>query len=86
LSYQESDLWFRLFVLHVYHAGAMNVAAVVSAINPKQGGQELIKSMWQTSAAGFGNNSQNYTQLALAAQLILHEMIYQQCEEIFHCE
>lgn len=86
LSYQESDLWFRLFVLHVYHAGAMNVAAVVSAINPKQGGQELIKAMWQTSAAGFGNNSQNYTQLALAAQLILHEMIYQQCDEIFHCE
>ncbi len=86
LSFQESDLWFRLFVLHVYHAGAMNVAAVVNAINPKEGGQELIKAMWQTSAAGFGNNSQNYTQLALAAQLILHEMIYQQCDEIFHCE
>ena len=86
LSYHESDLWFRLFVLHVYHAGVMNVAAVVNAINPKESGQELIKAMWQTSAAGFGNNSQNYTQLALAAQLILHEMIYQQCEEIFHCE
>ncbi len=86
LSFQESDLWFRLFILHVYHAGAMNVAAVVNAIDPKEGGQELIKAMWQTSAAGFGNNSQNYTQLALAAQLILHEMIYQQCDEIFHCE
>lgn len=86
LRYHESDLWFRLFVLHVYHAGAMNVAAVVNAIQPQEGGQSLIKAMWQTSAAGFGNNSQNYTQLALAAQLILHEMIYQQCDEIFHCE
>ncbi|MFN5148513.1 MAG: transglycosylase SLT domain-containing protein [Flavobacteriia bacterium] len=86
LSYDDSDLWFRLFVLHVYHAGAMNVNAVVRKIDPKEGSQELIKQMWQTSAAGFGNNSQNYTQLALASQLILHEMIYEQCEEIFDCE
>ena len=85
LSYNESDLWFRLFVLHVYHAGAMNVNAVVKKIDPKEGSQELIKQMWQTSAAGFGNNSQNYTQLALASQLILHEMIYEHCEEIFDC-
>ena len=41
--------------------------------------------MWQTTAGDFGNNSQNYTQLALASQLILHEMIYQQCEEIYDC-
>lgn len=85
LSYNESDLWFRLFVLHVYHAGAMNVNAVVNKIEPKEGSQELIKQMWQTSAAGFGNNSQNYTQLALASQLILHEMIYEHCEEVFDC-
>lgn len=85
LSYNESDLWFRLFVLHVYHAGAMNVNAVVNKVDPKEGSQELIKQMWQTSAAGFGNNSQNYTQLALASQLILHEMIYEHCEEIFDC-
>lgn len=85
LSYDESDLWFRLFVLHVYHAGAMNVNAVVNKIDPKEGSQDLIKQMWQTSAAGFGNNSQNYTQLALASQLILHEMIYEHCEEIFDC-
>jgi hypothetical protein len=41
--------------------------------------------MWQNTAGGFGNNSQNYTQLALAAQLILHEMVYQQCDEITNC-
>jgi len=85
LSYNESDLWFRLFVLHVYHAGSMNVSAVVKKINPTEGSIELIKSMWQTSAAGFGNNSQNYTQLALAAQLILHDLIYEHCEEIYDC-
>jgi hypothetical protein len=85
LTYNETDLWFRLFVLHVYHAGALNVAAVVDKIQPTEGSQELIKAMWQNSAAGFGNNSQNYTQLALAAQLILHDMVYQNCTEISPC-
>ena len=85
LSFDESDLWFRLFVLHVYHAGAMNVSAVVRKINPTTGNQELITKMWVTSAADFGNNSQNYTQLALASQLILHDLVYEHCEEIFDC-
>jgi hypothetical protein len=75
LSYNESDLWFRLFVMHVYHAGAMNVRAVVDKIDPANGSQELIIKMWQTSAAAFGNSSQNYTQLVLASQLILNEMV-----------
>ena len=75
LSYNESDLWFRLFVMHVYHAGAMNVRAVVDKIDPKVGNQELILKMWQTSAAAFGNSSQNYTQLVLASQLILNDMV-----------
>lgn len=85
ISFNESDLWFRLFVLHVYHAGSLNVAAVVDKIAPNQGGQSLITSMWQTSAASFGNNSQNYTQLALASQLILHEMVYANSEFVFDC-
>jgi len=73
IDYDESDTWFRLFVLHVYHAGAFNVKAVVDVINPTIGGQELIKAMWQNTAAQFGNNSQNYSQLALASQLIISE-------------
>lgn len=73
LDYQENDLWFRLFVLHVYHAGAGNVQAVVEKISPKKGGQALIQQMWQTKAAQFGNNSQNYSQLALASQIIIDE-------------
>lgn len=85
LSYNENDLWFRLFVLHVYHAGALNVKAVVQKINPTSGGQDLIKQMWQTSAASFGNNSQNYTQLALASQLIIAEMTQKECVKLFDC-
>ncbi|MFM7300796.1 MAG: transglycosylase SLT domain-containing protein [Crocinitomicaceae bacterium] len=84
LTYNENDLWFRLFVLHVYHAGAGNVSAVMNKIQPKEGSQEVIKSMWQNTAGGFGNNSQNYSQLALAAQLVLHEMVYEQCDDIKH--
>ena len=82
LSYSENDLWFRFLVLHIYHAGAGNVAAVLKVINPKEGSQELIKSMWQNKAAGFGNCSQNYSQLAIASQLILHDMVYSNCEDV----
>lgn len=85
LSYDEKEIWFRLFVLHVYHAGSLNVDAVVTKINPTQGSKELIQSMWLNTAASFGNNSQNYTQLALASQLILHELIHEKCEYILDC-
>ena len=85
LQYNESDLWFRLLVLHVYHAGALNVAAAIDKISPTKGGQEIITSLWQTTAASFGNNSQNYSQLALASQLILHDMVHEQCDYIHSC-
>ncbi len=86
ISYVENDLWFRLFVMHIYHAGAGNVRAVVDKIAPKKGGKDLILAMWQTKAASFGNSSQNYSQVALAAQLILHELIYSKCDDIYHCK
>lgn len=85
ISYSESDIWFRLFVLHVYHAGSGNVSAVVNKINPSSGNQELIKAMWQNTAAQFGNNSQNYSQLALASQLILNDYIQKDCLYILDC-
>lgn len=75
ITYNETDLWFRLFVLHIYHAGAGNVEAVVKKINPNQGGRTLIEQMWVNSAGNFKNSSQNYSQLALASLLILDEMI-----------
>lgn len=85
ISYSEQELGFRLLVMHVYHAGAGNVAAVVKKINPKTTVMDLIQSMWVTSAASFGNNSQNYSQLALAAQWLLHDYIYSTCDEISPC-
>lgn len=85
LNYKETDLWFRLFVLHIYHAGAGNVSAVMAKIQPKIGSQQIILDMWQNTAGSFGNSSQNYSQLALAAQLIIHDMIYEQCDEISDC-
>jgi len=75
IIYNESDLWFRLFVMHIYHAGAGNVSAVMNKIQPKIGGQQLIQQLWTTSAGSFGNNSQNYTQVALATQIVLHELL-----------
>ncbi len=75
IQFNEEDIWFRLFVLHVYHAGAANVGAVINKINPKEGGLQLITTMWQTKAAKFKNSSQNYSQLALASQMIVAELI-----------
>lgn len=76
MSYKEDDLWFRLFVLHVYHAGAYNVAGVTRKINPSEGGMALIQKMWITEYGRFRNASQNYTQLAIAAMMILEDMIW----------
>lgn len=75
LSYDENELWFRLFVLHIYHAGAGNVEAVVNKINPQIGGMNVIQEMWINSAAHFKNSSQNYSQLALASLMILEDII-----------
>jgi len=82
IDYMERDIWFRLLVLHVYHAGALNVAAVIHKIRPEKGTQELIKQMWQNKAAAFGNCSQNYSQIAIAAHLILNDLIYENCHKI----
>jgi hypothetical protein len=85
IRYDENELGFRLLVMHVYHAGAGNVAAVVRKINPKTSVMDLIQNMWITTAASFGNNSQNYSQLALAAQWLLHDYVYSTCDEISPC-
>ena len=80
ICYNETDLWFRLFVLHVYHAGAGNVKTAIKTINPTEGGSQLIQTLWQTTAGNFRNASQNYSQLALAALLIFDEMMWSFCD------
>jgi len=77
LPYQENDLYFRLLVLHAYHAGTENVKGVISSIEPKCSGPELIKKVWQTEYKSFKNASQNYSQVAIAATLELYSILKQ---------
>lgn len=85
LSYKESDLWFKLFVLHIYHAGAGNVDGLLASIEKKEAGMSLIKTMWQSEWGGFKNASQNYSQVALATMIILQEDINQESKYIYEC-
>lgn len=77
LEFTETDLWFRLLVLHAYHAGPGNVAAVLQKIQPEQGGIPLMQQVWRTEAAGFKNASQNYSQLALASMVQVDHLMPQ---------
>jgi hypothetical protein len=69
IPYNETDLWFRLLVLHSYHAGIGNVRAAIQATGRREGGLDLIRTLWHTSAKGFRTASQSYSQVALAAMI-----------------
>lgn len=75
LEYEEDDLWFRLLVLHVYHAGFGNVRRVFRKMRPTEGGIPLYEELWQTKGRRFGNASQNYSQIALASLMELDKLI-----------
>lgn len=83
VTYNETDIWFRLLVLHAYHAGAGNVAGVIRKINPCEGGVPLLQNVWQTTYGGFKNASQNYSQLALAAFCNFNEMVMTQGDSVY---
>ena len=68
-NYDQEDLWFKLLVMHVYHAGAYNVEKALFTFNPKQGDLNLIYGLWQAQTNRFKSASQNYSQLILAAML-----------------
>lgn len=85
IAFSEHELWYKLLVLHVYHAGAGNVKKAVDVVNPSVGNMELITQLWQTEAGQFRNASQNYTQLALASLLTLDEIIYNHCDFVYPC-
>ncbi|MEM6260925.1 MAG: transglycosylase SLT domain-containing protein [Bacteroidota bacterium] len=76
LTYQETDIWFRLMVMHVYHAGTRNVKGLLRRIKPTEGGIPLIKKVWSTTYRRFGNASQNYSQVALASMLELDRILF----------
>jgi hypothetical protein len=78
LSYREDELWFRLLVMHVYHAGAGNVRKALRKSPPRKGGPEVILGLWKTDHRRFGNASRNYSQIILAAQMELFEILSQE--------
>jgi hypothetical protein len=84
IQYNETDLWFRLLVLHIYHAGAGNVNKALNVCEPSSGDINLITKLWQTKAGAFGNASQNYSQVALAALMELDEIIFSKCEDVIY--
>jgi len=72
-DYKETDLWFRLLVMHSYHAGAGNVKKALYSFRPTEGNMNLIYTLWNTETKHFRSASQNYSQLVLAAMLEVHE-------------
>jgi hypothetical protein len=73
-----------MLVLHVYHAGAGNVAKAIDAFTqiPSAGSMDLITTLWKTRAGAFGNASQNYSQIALANTLLLYDLLQMRCIEM----
>lgn len=86
ISFNTDELWFKLFVLHIYHAGSYNVGGLIEDLAPEKGGLELISLMWVSEWGKFKNASQNYTQVALAALFELREIIEFNCTHIMECE
>ncbi|MES2566114.1 MAG: transglycosylase SLT domain-containing protein [Bacteroidota bacterium] len=72
-GYQENELWFRLLVMHSYHAGAGNVRKALFTFRPTEGNMNLIYTLWRTETKQFRSASQNYSQLVLAALLEVNE-------------
>jgi hypothetical protein len=69
--------------MHCYHAGAGNVDGVLTnVVKPTLGDKSIITTIWRSEYGGFKNSSQNYSQLALAALMILDDLILTKCKEI----
>lgn len=80
VPYQENELWFRLLVMHAYHAGGGNVKQVLFLLKPSEGGLPLIFDIWKTETGSFRNASQNYSQVLIAALIEFHNMIRNETE------
>ena len=83
MAYSEKDLWFRLLVLHAYHAGAGNIRCVIDQLRPSFGGPALFKQIWNTTCRNFKNESQNYSQIALASLINFDQLINQFGDTVF---
>ncbi len=72
-NYNENELWFRLLVMHIYHAGSYNVQCALFTFMPREGNMNLVYNLWQAQTSRFKSASQNYSQLILAAMLEMDE-------------
>jgi hypothetical protein len=68
-AYHEQSLWFRLLVMHVYHAGAYNVRNALQMIPSVSSGKAFIQALWNVEYGSFKNAAQNYSQLVLSSYL-----------------
>ncbi|MCI4667176.1 MAG: transglycosylase SLT domain-containing protein [Bacteroidia bacterium] len=75
IAYKEDDPFFRMLVLHAYHAGAGNVEGALQQFEPREGGIPLMKELWRTEHGGFKNASQNYSQVAIASMIELDRIM-----------
>jgi hypothetical protein len=75
ITFNETDLWFRLLVMHSYHAGAGNVKKALYSFMPIKGDMNLIYTLWQTKTNHFKSASQNYSQLVLASMIEMNKRI-----------
>lgn len=75
VQYNENSLWFRLLVMHVYHAGAFNVKNALQKCACATPSMEMIYNLWQTQTGKFQSASQNYSQLILAAYTKVYKQL-----------
>jgi Transglycosylase SLT domain len=71
----QDELWFKLLVMHVYHAGSGNVQKALFSFAPTEGSMDIIYNLWKTNVGYFKTQSQNYSQLVLAAMLEMNERL-----------
>jgi hypothetical protein len=83
IAFDEHDLWFRLLVMHIYHAGWSNVSCMLDQLRPTEGGITLFQKIWTTECRGFRNESQNYSQIALASIILFENMLNQDGDTVF---
>ena len=72
-NFSENELWFKLLVMHIYHAGSYNVQCALFTFRPVEGNMNLIYNLWKAQTARFKSASQNYSQLVLAAMFEMNE-------------
>jgi hypothetical protein len=75
ITYNENELWFKLLVMHSYHAGSGNVRQALFTFMPQQGDMNLIYNLWHAQTRHFRSASQNYSQLVLAAMLEMNQRV-----------